>query len=133
LRVAIPVWEGRVSPVLDVAEQLLIVDVEAAEEVSRSHEKVGPQVLPNRASRFSELSIDIVICGAISQPLAELLRAAGISVYPCIIGDVEDVLRSYLDGQVSDPKFFMPGYTGPAGRRKRHGRRGVFDKRQKGD
>ena len=46
LRIAVPVWEGRVSPLLDVAERLLVVDVDAGQEVSRSLEGVGPGVLP---------------------------------------------------------------------------------------
>lgn len=139
MRVAIPVWEGRVSPVLDVAEHLLVVDVAAqppfsevasppGQEISRSLEKVGPLLLPQRAHRFSELGVDVVICGAISRPLADMLLAAGITVFPCIIGEVEDVLNSYLDNGVPDSRFFMPGYDGPPRRRRRHGRRGSFNR-----
>jgi len=121
LRVAIPVWEGRVSPVLDVAANLLLVDLDAGHEVSRNSERFDSCPLPLRARRFSELGVDIVICGAISQPLADMLSASGITVLPCIIGEVEDVLRSYLDDGVPDSRFFMPGYTGPSGRRRRRG------------
>ncbi len=128
LRIAIPVWEGRVSPVLDVAEHLLIVDVDNGREVGRSVERFGPVILPQRAHRISELRVGVMICGAISRPLADMLLASGIRVFPCIIGEVEDVLRSYLDDGLTDPSFFMPGYAGPPGRRRRHGRRGRFDR-----
>jgi predicted Fe-Mo cluster-binding NifX family protein len=128
LRIAIPVWEGRVSPVLDVAENLLLVEVDAGHEVSRNSERFDPCLLPQRARRFSGLGVDIVICGAISRPLAEMLSASGITVLPCIIGEVEDVLRSYLDDGVPDSRFFMPGYTGPPRRRRQHGRRRRFDR-----
>jgi predicted Fe-Mo cluster-binding NifX family protein len=126
LRIAIPVWEGRVSPVLDVAENLLLVNVDGGREVGRSVEKVGPLLLPQRAHRISELGVDVVICGAISRPLADMLLASGIRVFPCIMGEVEDVLSSYLDDGVPDSSFFMPGYAGSPGRRKRHGKRCRF-------
>ena len=123
MRVAIPVWRGRVSPVLDVAEKVLLVEVDTGHEVSRNLERFDSCLLPQRARRFSELGVDVVICGAISQPLADMLLASEIRVFPCIIGDVEDVLKSYLDDGVTDPSFFMPGYAGPSGRRRRYGRR----------
>jgi predicted Fe-Mo cluster-binding NifX family protein len=131
LRVAIPVWEGRVSPVLDVAVHLLVVNVDDGREVSRYVEKFEPVLLPQRAQRFSELGIEVVICGAISRALADMLNTAGITIFPCTIGDVEDVLNSYLDAGVPDSRFFMPGYDGPSGRRRRHGQgsgRGRFDR-----
>jgi predicted Fe-Mo cluster-binding NifX family protein len=128
LRIAIPVWEGRVSPVLDVAKNLLLVEMDAGHEVSRNSERFDPCLLPQRARRFSELGVNVVICGAISRPLSDMLLASGIRVFSCIIGEVEDVLRSHLDDGVTDPSFFMPGYAGPPGRRRRHGRRGRFNR-----
>jgi predicted Fe-Mo cluster-binding NifX family protein len=122
LRVAIPIWEGRVSPVLDVAEQLLVADVEEGREIARSLESLDTFLLPQRAHRFSELGVDTLICGAISQPLSDLLLAAGITVIPCIIGEVEDVLNSYLDEGIPTPEFFMPGYAGPAGQSRHESR-----------
>jgi predicted Fe-Mo cluster-binding NifX family protein len=128
LRIAIPVWEGRISPVLDVAENLLLIDVDNGQQAGRSVEKVGSLLLPQRARQISELEVDIVICGAISRALTDMLSTSGITVLPCIMGEVEDVLSSYLNDGVSDPRFFMPGYTGPAGRRRRYGKCGRPDR-----
>jgi predicted Fe-Mo cluster-binding NifX family protein len=118
LRVAVPIWEGRVSPVLDVAEYLLVADVEKGQEIDRSVERLDTLLPPQRAHRFSELGIDILICGAISHSLSNLLQAAGIEVIPCIIGNVEDVLNSYLSEGIPTPNFFMPGYAGPTEQQK---------------
>ena len=128
MRVAIPVWEGRVSPVLDVAERLLVVDVDAGQEISRSLEEVGPGLLPQRVRRLSDLGVGVVICGAVSRPMANMLSGLGITVYPCMRGEVEKVLRSVIRKGVPDSRFFMPGYDGRGGRRRRRGRRGRFDR-----
>jgi predicted Fe-Mo cluster-binding NifX family protein len=122
LRVAIPVWEGRVSPVLDVAGRLLLVDADDGQEISRSEEKVDTSLLPQRVRRFCELGVEVVICGAVSRPLADMLHVAGITVHSCIMGDVESVLNSYLHSGVPDSSFSMPGYD-HRGRRRWHGKR----------
>jgi predicted Fe-Mo cluster-binding NifX family protein len=126
LRIAIPVWEGRVSPVLDVAERLLVVDVDGGREVSRWIEEVGHGLLPQRVRRMSDLGVDLVICGTVSQQMATMLSSLGIKVFPCMRGEVEEVLGSVVKAGVPDPAFFMPGYDGRPGRRRRarHGRSG---------
>ena len=122
MRVAIPVWEGRVSPVLDVAGRLLLVDVDDRHEVSRLLEKVDTSLLPQRVRRFCELGVEVVICGAVSRPLADMLHVSGITVYSCIVGEVEDVLNSYLRDGVPDSSFSMPGYEDHRGRRRWRGK-----------
>ena len=124
LRIAIPVWEGRVSPVLDVAERLLLVDVDRGREVSRSLEGIGQGLLPQRVRRISDLGIGIVICGTVSRQMAMMLSSLGITVFPCMRGEVDEVLNSVVRNGVPDPRFFMPGYDGRPGRRRRRGRRG---------
>jgi predicted Fe-Mo cluster-binding NifX family protein len=124
LRIAIPIWEGRVSPVFDVAERLLLVDVDRGREVSRSVESIGPGLLPQRIRRISDLGIGIVICGTVSRQMTVMLSSLGITVFPCMRGEVDDVLNSVVSNGVPDSRFFMPGYDARPGRRRRRGRRG---------
>jgi len=124
LRIAIPVWEGRVSPVLDVAERLLLVDVDRGREVSRRVEAVGSGLLPERVRRMSDLGVSVVICGTVSRQMAVMLSSLGIKVFPCMRGEVDEVLSSVVKAGAPDPRFFMPGYDGRPGRRRRRARRG---------
>jgi predicted Fe-Mo cluster-binding NifX family protein len=124
LRVGLPVWKGRISPVLDVAERLLVVDVAAGREVSRSVVEVGAGLLPHRVHRLSDLGVDIIVCGAVSRQMANMLTGLGITVYPCMRGEVDNVLASLLRTGSPDPSFFMPGYDGRAARRRWRGGRG---------
>ncbi|MCK4341845.1 MAG: NifB/NifX family molybdenum-iron cluster-binding protein [Phycisphaerae bacterium] len=122
MRVALPTWDGRISPVFDVARRLLVVDVERDAEIGRSEVDLEETRLAARASRVTALGVHVLICGAISWPLEAMLTSAGIRLIPQICGPVEDVLRAFLAGQLPDEAFLMPGCCGRR-RRFRGGRR----------
>ena len=69
MKVAVPDWQGRVSPVFDVAEQVLLVDLNDDEDGSQHTESLGSPSLQQRAQRLAELRVDVLLCGAISWPL----------------------------------------------------------------
>ena len=112
MRVAVSVWNHRVSPVFDTARRLLLVDYEDAEQVARAEEAIDEIPLPQRAARLSDLEVDVLICGAISRPLASMLSGAGIKMVPFVAGGVDDVLRAYIEGGLADPRMRMPGCCG---------------------
>ena len=124
MRVAIPTWEGRVSPVFDVARRLVLVDVESGQEVARKEEPIDESGLAARTRHLVGLGVDVLVCGAISGPLAGTLTANGTQVIPWICGDVENVFQAFLRGRLSDPSFSMPGCCGRRGRSAGGGRRG---------
>ena len=66
MRLAIPTWNGRISPVFDVAKRLLLVDLDKGGEVGREETVLEATDVSSRASRIAELSVDTLICGAIS-------------------------------------------------------------------
>jgi len=125
MRVAIPTWSGTISPVFDVARSLLLADVEAGREVRRREEPMSETGLAARATHVATLGVDVLICGAISQPLEMMLVSKGIQVIPHTCGPVEHVLQAYLSGRLLDQAYLMPGCHGRRrrmrGRADRHG------------
>jgi predicted Fe-Mo cluster-binding NifX family protein len=116
MRVAIPFRDDRVSPVFDASKRLVVVDVEDGLERSR-HQEILQEELPTwRARQLAQIGVNVLICGAISQPLAVMLAASGITVIPWTAGPVDEVLAAYLAGRLPDPRWSMPG----CGRRQRH-------------
>ena len=109
MKIAIPIWEDRISPVFDTASRLLIVEVEAQREASRFETYLAEQDLSRRCVRIRGLGVDTLICGAISRPFLKILEASGISIVPGISGHPEDVLKAYLQGNLFDSRFLMPG------------------------
>lgn len=117
-----PIWGERVSPVFDVARRLLIVDIERSLEVGRQDTALSEADPGLRARRVAELGVDVLICGAVSRLLEGMLQAAGIRVIVHVCGPVEEVLRAFVAGCLTDQTFLMPGCCGR--RRRVRGRRG---------
>jgi predicted Fe-Mo cluster-binding NifX family protein len=123
--VAIPVWQGRVSPVFDVAEQVLLVELDRSVEKSRREEPLSEEMPERRADHIALMRVNTLICGAISRPLESLLTARGVRVIPRVCGNVDEVLGAFNAEQLQDERFAMPGCcTGRRRRERRCGSRG---------
>ena len=109
MRVAIPLWEGKVSPVFDTAARLLVVDVNEQREESRFLYFIDENDLIQKCHRIKKLDLDTIICGAISQTFLKMLLASGLYVIREISGPAEEVLEAYLDGDIFQSRFLMPG------------------------
>ncbi len=119
-RIAVPNWNGRVSPVFDVASELLVQDVHSG---SRCRETLQGPLMFQKVEHLKDLKIDVVICGGISNPFREAIEGAGMEVIPWRSGPVERVLQAYAAGSVQDRRFAMPGRNGGKGPRYRGGHR----------
>ncbi|MCU0255432.1 MAG: hypothetical protein MUF60_01700 [Vicinamibacterales bacterium] len=110
-RLALPAWEGRISPVFDVARRFLLVDLEGRHEVRREIVHLTGLEPSVRASRLATHHVDVLICGAISLQVERVLDAGGVTVVSGICGDVELVLDAYLAGRLDDEEdLHLPGW-----------------------
>ena len=112
MRIAIPIWRGRISPVFDVAGLLLLVDVQEGKEIRREEITVETLNLIARVKQLTELDTNLVICGGISWPLERMLISTGIRIIPQTCGPVEEVFQAFLAGQLTEQAFLMPGCCG---------------------
>jgi len=110
MKVAIAVWEDRVSSVLDFSQQLVVVELKDGGETSRAQVALAERNAFAKLNRLRELGIDVLICGAVSQPLACASVACGIRLLPYVTGRVDDVLKAYQAGQLGLPQFVLPGW-----------------------
>ena len=109
MKIAIPIYGNYVSNVFDFAHRLLIVDIENGKEVNRSEVALESQSLPQRLSKLKSLDVDVLVCGAISQVLANMVTTSGIQLLPYVTGRIDNVLQAYMTGQLLRPEFIMPG------------------------
>ena len=121
MRIAIPVSDARISPVFDVAQRLLLVDIEDGCEVGRTEETLENSQLELRASQVAGLHPDVLVCGAISRPLETMLQSAGVQVIPQTCGVAENVLQAFISNRLAGDEFVMPGCCGRR-RKYRNGR-----------
>ncbi len=111
MKAAIPIFDDRVSPLFDAARCLVLVDIEDGREIRRGQRSLDEPEMAPRARRVAELGVDVLICGAISQQLEDMLRAAGVQVIPRICGPVEEVLTAFVSGKLPEKAFLMPGHS----------------------
>jgi predicted Fe-Mo cluster-binding NifX family protein len=109
VKIAIPHWQGRVSPVFDVAESLFLIDIEDGREVRRENVMLASRDPFGRAKEISALGTAVLLCGALSHPFQTALMGAGIQVVGFVCGDLEAVVNAFLQGQLADVRFHMPG------------------------
>lgn len=112
MKVAVTVWEDRISPVFDVSRRLLIAEIENAQIMKRSYVIFNPELPSNLAKTLEELDVPVLICGAVSQVPANIIVAGGITLIPFIAGEVDRVLEAYAKGNSLEPTFVMPGCHG---------------------
>ncbi len=123
MKLAIPVWQERISPVFDVAGQLVLVELFDGQEVARGEQIIGETTISDRTAKLAELGVETLICGGISQPLETGLVDQGIRVIARICGNVEEVLAAFAAGRLGQQRFAMPGCCGGQQRRRMRGQR----------
>jgi predicted Fe-Mo cluster-binding NifX family protein len=129
-RVAISAWRDRVSPVFDTAGNVLVVDVDGSISADRIMVELPNGPVQSRVTSLAENGVDVLLCGAISRPLHEMLEAAGIAVTPFLVGPVEELIQAFVDDRLSESRFIMPGCCGGRRRKRRGQRTGSKNKRE---
>jgi predicted Fe-Mo cluster-binding NifX family protein len=119
MKIALPEWNGRISPVFDTAGRLVVVRIEDGAEAGRESVLITEQRPGPRAMMLLQAGISTLICGAVSNGMARAVEAAGIGIIPWIAGEIDDVVAAYTAGRLDMPVYRMPGCGGGRMRRQR--------------
>jgi predicted Fe-Mo cluster-binding NifX family protein len=117
MKVVIPVYRNRVSPVFDWCSSLLLVDLESG----RREVAVADKDPSKQACQLAELGADLVVCGGISELLLGLIEANNIKIISGVSGDIDDVVAAINAKEISHPRFMMPGCAGHRGQHRLRG------------
>ena len=109
MKVALTEWQGRVSPVLDTARALVIANVDDGIPIVSHRDVFTSDVPQEMAAQLRALGVELLVCGAVSQSLAECIALAGIRIIPFVSGDIEEVLQAVTSRRIPAPAFSMPG------------------------
>jgi len=102
MKAAMAYWQGRISPVFDVADRFFMIDIEDGREVNRESLHLASRDPFRRVKELSELGVEVLLCGAISLTLEKALIRAGIQVIGFLGGEFENVIRAFLEGNLED-------------------------------
>ena len=112
MKVAVTVWENRISPLFDATQTLLIADIHNR-VVTEKHLVPFDGLSPfSRAATLERLGINTLICGGVSDFFANLIEARNIRIIPFVAGCVDQVIEAYLRDGLCHKKFRMPGCGG---------------------
>ena len=109
MRIAVAIWNNRISPVFDVAQNLLLISSVNGEETVRSSLSLAEMTPALKIEALKKNSVEVVLCGAISESFLRLLITSGLKVEPWVSGNIEEVIQAVLRNKLSDPRYHMPG------------------------
>ena len=112
MKVAIPTWQGRISPVFDSAQTLTVFEIDGGPPKSRVEIPITRSFPQARVALLTENSVDVLVCGAITTLLANMCTTSGVTVIPWVCGTVEEVLAAFIADQLPRPDLTMPGCCG---------------------
>jgi predicted Fe-Mo cluster-binding NifX family protein len=119
LKVALPYWQDRISPVLDTADNFLIVDVEADRHKEGERINLSGKSYSERARYLKKHGVKLLLCGAASEYCQELYVSGGIDIIPWLRGRCDSLIEAFRSSSLQDRMFIMPGHDGCRRRRRR--------------
>ena len=121
MKIALPEWQGRISPVFDVAARLLIAETSGSDVLAQRTVELRAEGIQPRANEVARMGVEVLVCGAISRPQEDALTSSGVEVIPQTCGEVAEVLSAFLAGRLDEDAFLMPGCCG----RRRRGKQRI--------
>ncbi len=109
MKVSIPVWNHRVSPVFDTARRLLVFTDTGEDQIKQVEYLVEGLDFFHRVECLIRIEVDVLICGAISKPLEDEIVSRGIQVISQVCGNVNEVFEAYCSKRIFTDYFLMPG------------------------
>jgi predicted Fe-Mo cluster-binding NifX family protein len=101
VKVAIPLFNSRVSPRFDFAAKLLVVTIADGQITDRQEFSLATLNPIKRTSLLCKLRVQLMLCGGISCFAERFIKAHGIEVVPLVQGEVDEVLTLFVNGNLS--------------------------------
>jgi predicted Fe-Mo cluster-binding NifX family protein len=108
-RVGIPVFESRVSPVLDSCHRMVVVDIKGGFEIQRQEISLEKLPLNQRLELFTRWGIRKIICAGVSDLMCRFLSGIDVVLISGVAGDIEKIIKAYICNRLDDTCFSMPG------------------------
>ena len=112
MKVALPYWHKRISPVLDSSNNFLIVDIEDSNQMGELRVNLDGKSTFDKVRVLKDQGVVLILCGAISEHCRCTFVSNGIEVIPWLKGDISYVIGAFIKGRLNEPGLLMPGCRG---------------------
>ena len=110
MKVAIPLFNNRVSPRFEFAPSLLLARVENNQVMETQEINLKDYDLFQRCALLKDLAVDTLICGGIQGFVIRSLSLTIVQVITPISGEAEEALQSFLQGGLKPPFVTFPPF-----------------------
>jgi predicted Fe-Mo cluster-binding NifX family protein len=125
MKVAIPIFENRISPRFDFSPEMWVIEVERGKVVGQEKFSTTNLNLLQRLEQITSNGVDKVICGGIDGLSRDQLGSRGIDVVQDVTGDADIVFGLFMRGRLRSGfccerrgrRGFCPWRKGSGGRR----------------
>ena len=100
IKVAIPIFLDRISPRLDCARRMLILEIEKDRLVDKRELDISHWLPDEKIIQLRQLGIEQLICGGIRDQDRMGLNQLGIQVAFSVFGEVDRIIGEYLQGNL---------------------------------
>lgn len=122
MKIAIPILNQRISPLLDSARVLVIFEIRGDEFLKINNLSLDNLSLFEKASAVKNANTDVLICGALSRQLFKILLSMNIETIAWKSGEVNEILTAFIKNNLFNDKYLMPGCCGSQRRCRLRGR-----------
>jgi predicted Fe-Mo cluster-binding NifX family protein len=98
MKIAIPVFNSRISPRFDCAQEMLLVDIADGKIMAQWKISINKLSSIEKNRTMLNLGVDTLICGGIDRHSMQWLKYHDLPVYAWLTGDVQDILTCFLTG-----------------------------------
>lgn len=126
MKLAIMLYGTRVSPRFGYSLGVLIVEVDGQQEIRRKTLETDDYYPEQIPVVLGKEGVEVVISGGMNHYFQDLFRSQGIQVIWGIIGEADDALAAFRDGQLTPGMGCCPEGRRPRQRQRRfRGRRSL--------
>ncbi len=109
MKLALSIMNCRIAPVLDYSRKLIIVELKNKKKTDKKEIYPIQANFIQNINILTEKKIDVLVCGAVSKHILNLLEDEKIVLIPWICGKIDDVIEAYINDNLDNKNFYMPG------------------------
>jgi predicted Fe-Mo cluster-binding NifX family protein len=125
MKVAMPLFNGRISPRFDVCPEIWVVELNNGKVMNQERWPMESFNLQQRLDQLASKGVDKVICGGMDSFCMDHLGNMGIDVIHNVAGEAGEVLNFFIRGVLRPGSYcngkrgrgFCGWRRGPGGRR----------------
>ena len=111
--IAVPVFQDRVSPLMDVSNRYMIYETEDGKIKQRIDISLNADGESQRVEKLKEIGVNTIICGAVSGYVAHIVGEKGMRLLSMIYGPIDEIIEHYLKNTLGIVLFGGRGMQRP--------------------